>query len=77
MTSRKTTTDPHIQDGWINLRAGLTADLKDHVAAHVVDDLVTRIIANRIAGPGWKPPLGPVPQVVRDARIKHAMEAGQ
>jgi hypothetical protein len=68
-------TDPDIQQAWTDLRAGLTSLLRPHVAEISLDDLVKRAIAEHIAGPGWRPPLRPPPQIIRDDRIQKSMEA--
>ena len=75
MTSKKTT-DPHIQQGWINLRAAITDTLTPWVPEHKVADLTDEIVTNHVAGPGWRPPLEPAPSFLRDARVKAAREAG-
>ncbi len=67
--------DPDIRQAWADLRTGLTKTLRPYVSAVSLDDLVVRIVAELIAGPGWKPPLRPPPDWMRQARVQRAMVA--
>ncbi|GIH69464.1 hypothetical protein [Sphaerimonospora thailandensis] len=65
--------DPDIRQAWTDLRQGLDALIRPYVSEVSRDDLVRRIIAELVAGPGWKPPLKPVPDFMVQARVARAL----
>lgn len=70
-----TSTDPGIVAAWTTLRRGLEAALRPYVQDAVREDLVRRIVAELLAGPGWKPPLRLAPPVIQEARVQRALAA--
>lgn len=68
-------TDPEIVARWDDLRRGLEAMLRPHVQEVVREDLVRRIVAELLAGPGWKPPLRLAPPMIQEARVQRALAA--
>ncbi|MER5622484.1 hypothetical protein ABT061_15715 [Streptosporangium sp. NPDC002544] len=71
------TADPDISAEWTTLRTGLTRMLQPHVQDAVRDDLVKRIVAELVNGPGWRPPIKALPAVIRDARVHRYLTADQ
>ncbi|RCG27197.1 hypothetical protein DQ384_26115 [Sphaerisporangium album] len=67
--------DPDIQRAWNQLYDGVRRELGPFVAAVSLEDLVKRIVSKHIAGPGWRPPLNAVPDVVARARAANAHRA--
>lgn len=67
------TTDP--ERAFFDLRDALIADLRPYIQEHMLTDLVTRIVAERVSGPGWKPPLGKQLDVIADARAARTRAA--
>ncbi|MEV0968495.1 hypothetical protein [Microtetraspora glauca] len=65
--------DPDIRAAWTDLRNGLTRTLRPYVSDVTLDDLVRRIVAELVAGPGWKPPLKPPPEWLKQSRIQRAL----
>ncbi|MEU0516628.1 hypothetical protein [Streptosporangium sp. NPDC006007] len=70
-----TSTDPDITAAWTTLRCGLEAALRPYVQDAVREDLVRRIVAELLTGPGWKPPLKLAPPVIQEARVQRALAA--
>jgi hypothetical protein len=67
--------DPDIRQAWNEVREGLAAMLRPYVQAHVLDSLTRRMVAELLAGPGWKPPLKPPPDWLRDGRASRYLDA--
>ncbi|MFC6081024.1 hypothetical protein [Sphaerisporangium aureirubrum] len=66
--------DPDITQAFRDLREGLRRDLQPYVAEVSLNDLVLRIIADRISKPGWRPPLRRDPDVIADRRAANARQ---
>jgi hypothetical protein len=67
--------DPDIAKAWDDLHLGLERLLRPHVADHTVADLAKRAVAELIAGPGWRPPLHPALDWIKQGRTRRTREA--
>ncbi|MER7126663.1 hypothetical protein [Micrococcus luteus] len=63
-------TDPDIQAAWDSARTALATMLRPYVQAHLVDDLARRFVDGHLNANGWRPPLRPMPDVIRDHRLR-------
>ncbi|MFF3665395.1 hypothetical protein [Microtetraspora malaysiensis] len=59
---------------WHDLRDAITADLRPYVRTAVLNDLVIRVIAERIARPGWRAPLDRDPHTATTCQAPGADE---
>lgn len=63
-------TDPDIQAAWDTARAALAELLRPYVQHHLVDDLARQYVAGHLAATGWRPPLGPLPDIISARRAQ-------
>ncbi|WP_289009373.1 hypothetical protein [uncultured Thermomonospora sp.] len=69
------TTTPEIAAKWRQLRNGIARTLRPYVQEAKVYDLADEIVAEHIAGPGWRPPLEVAPDVIAEARTARTRRA--
>lgn len=62
--------DPDIQAAWNQARTHLAALLRPYIQAHLIDNLVKEFVIGHLNAEGWRPPLRPLPDVVRENRLR-------
>jgi len=68
-------TDPEFAAQWRDLRNGLARMLAPYVPEARVRDVAGEIVAELIAGPGWRPPLEVAPDVIARSRAERTRRA--
>lgn len=63
-------TDPDIQAAWNKARDRLAALPRPYVQTHLIDGLVKEFVSGHLSAEGWRPPLRPLPDVVRENRLR-------
>lgn len=72
--SAKHHTDEDIQAAWDEAVQALAEMIRPYVPTHQVDDMARRYV-DGLHVRGWRPPLGPLPDIIAAARARAAEES--